>query len=351
MKFYRILFIISLLVVSKEARPDDSIIGKISSPGYFCLYTKLAQNSSDIAISNVISNNQLLFESNAKAAFSLGFHYSWLGLEYSFSLPSGNVGQFGRTRSHSFYARYKKHKLIVDFSLKNYIGYYLSNPEKFDSNWDDENKYPQVPGLKTKSMVASVYYVLKPDNYYANAVYSYKRKIHISGGSWLLRGFATRNTIFSDSSIVPLSIRKYVDAGINSKNIIATDFGASIGYSYLWALPKNNFVALTLLPGLSFQHVIEQSSIDESVKKYNLLSPQAIINFSIGHNTEKYYWALSANYESKNTGSDVSLELEKVGITFVYRMDTANWKFMKGVDKVMHPRFLKFVMANPPKRE
>jgi hypothetical protein len=350
MKFLIFILLISFTIASAEAIAGNTIATK-STSNYLSFYTKLSHTSSEVEILDPNSGNELMYESNAKSVLNVGVHYSYLGLAYSFSLPSYSIDKYGKTTQNTFDIHFKKDRLMADLTFKNYNGYYLSNPDDFNSNWDDGNKQPQIPELKTKLYDFSATYVFNPDKYYANTAFAYKKDKFRSGGSWLLKGFVIRNSIFSDSSIVPLTIKQYVDPYFNLKNITTNDFGISLGYSYLWVIYRNFFASCTLLEGVSVQKISQQSSIDESIKKYYAVSPQTIFDFSVGLNAEKYDWGFTTHFESANSGSKVTLEIERLGIFFIYRVDTSNWEFMKGVDKVMHPRFLRFALGSPPEKD
>jgi len=115
-------------------------------------------------------------------------------------------------------------------------------------------------------------------------------------------------------------------------------------------LSRKLFTSVTALPGFSFQQAIETSALDGKTTQRDRVSARFAFSLAFGYNTEKFYCGLVSNAESKSYGSELDVNFQKVGLQFVYRFDTSNWKFMKGVDKLMHPRFLRFALGDRPQR-
>ncbi len=346
----KLLLIFFLLLISVNALPQDSV-QSVPVPEYFCLYGKYSVDNSGVGVSVPDTDSELGYESNAKLASYLGFHYSWLGVEYAFLLPPDEINLYGKTRSSALNIHIGLKHWSVDLKDRNYKGYYLSNPDEFDSGWTDGTAYPQLPDLEVISTSFSLGYLFRPDKLYSNYIYSYKKVPVKSGGSWLMNGFFSATSVYSDSLIVPEAIRHYADPGVDYKSIQFVDYGVSIGYSYLWALSRRFFTSVTALPGFSYQQAIETSALDGKTTQRNRISARFAFSLAFGYNTEKFYCGLISNAESKSYGSELDVNFQKVGLQFVYRFDTSSWKFMKGVDKLMHPRFLRFALGEKPRRE
>ncbi|MHC1704402.1 MAG: DUF4421 family protein [Tenuifilaceae bacterium] len=352
------LLILSLLILKTSFLFSTDSIRIVSFPRHFQFSTKLASAYSSIEVSNPDLSNELNFRPNSQTIMGLGFSYSWLSVGFSFALSpeAGSELKKGKTKQFDFEAHYNLRRVIVDLTLKSYQGFYFSNPKDFIPDWKSTDPYPQVPGLATFSIATSFAYILRPDRYSPNAAYTYTKAMRRSGGSWMLGGYLSLNGIgsYTDSSIVPSSIRQYVDPKLNIKNAVYSNIGVSFGYSHLFTIRKKNFISLTILPGLSLQNVAQQSSIDLTVKEYKTLSLRTISRFSIGRNGDKYYWGLSTYVESsfiKDSDSQLGLNSGSVEFFFGYRLNTDSWKFMKRVDRVVHPRFLRWITGQPPVRE
>lgn len=350
----RCIFLICFFISLKASSNDTLRV--VSFPRQIHFYTKLGPTYSQVKIQNPDIPKDLLFKPNPQSIFGFGFSYSWLGLGVSFLLPSDNAAdrKYGKTQKFDFEAHYTLRKLVVDLTLKSYKGFYFDNADRYIDSWHKGDPYPQAPNLHTVSLAASFAYVFRPDRYSSNAAYSYTQAMRRSGGSWMLGGFFSVNGVASDSSIVPLAIKQYVDPKFDLNSVVFTNLGVSFGYSHLFTIRKKNFIAFTLLPGLSLQNVKQWSSVDGSEKEYNTLALRTISRFSIGRNGDKYYWGLSTYLETssvKNLDSQLDLNSGHFELFFGYRLDTTNWKFMKKVDRIMHPRFLRFATGNPPERD
>lgn len=328
----------------------------LSFPKDIHFYTKLGPTFSQVEIRNPDLSENLLFEPNPQSLIGFGFSYSWLGFGVNFTLPSTDEfnSKYGKTQKFDFEAHYTMPRLMVDLTLKSYKGFYVSNPEDYIDNWDENDPFPQSPNLQTVSLAASFAYVFSPDRYSSNAAYSFTKAMRQSGGSWIAGGFFSINGVVSDTSIIPYVIKQNTNLQLDLKGVVFSNFGVSFGYSHLWTIYKKNFIAFTFLPGVSIQKVTQYSSIDESEKVYNTISPRTIFRFSIGRNGDKYYSGLATYLESssiKKLDSRLLLNSGHFEFFFGYRIDTDNWKFMKKVDRILHPRFLRFATGNPPQRD
>ena len=353
----RILMLVFIFATLNANSKDKDSLRIISFPRHIQFYTKLGPTYSQLEIQNPDIPKNLIFKPNPQSMIGFGFSYSWLSLGVSFLLPSNDTEdrKYGKTRKIDFEAHYTMRRLMIDLTLKNYKGFYLSNPNKFISSWSNSDPYPQSPNLQTVSLAASIAYVFSPDRYSPNAAYTFTKAMRRSGGSWMLGGFFSINGVISDTSIVPGIIKKNgIDPKLDLRGVIFSNIGVSFGYSHLFTILKKNFISFTLLPGLSVQKVTQYSSIDGSVNEFSTLALRNILRFSIGRNGDKYYWGLATYIESstvKHQDSELFLNSGHFEFFLGYRLDSSNWKFMKKVDRLFHPRFLRFATGNPPKRE
>jgi len=356
MKLLSRLFALTCVLFSLNGLSNDTL-RVVSFPRHFQFYTTLGPTFSQVEIQNPDLPEKLLFKPNPQSLVGFGFSYSWLGLGVSFMLPSDEISDktYGKTQKFDFEAHYTMPRLMIDLTLKNYKGFYFSNPEKYIETWKTGDPYPQAPNLQTVSLAASFAYVFSPDRYSSNAAYSFTQAMRRSGGSWMLGGFFSINGVISDTSIVPAIIKQNsgFDPKLDLKGVVFSNIGVSFGYSHLFTVYQKNFIAFTILPGISLQNVSQYSSLDGSMKEYSVLSPRTILRFSIGRNGDKYYSGFSMYIESssiKELNSQLLLNSGHAEFFFGYRLDSSSWKFMKKVDRIMHPRFLRFATGNPPER-
>ncbi len=356
----RVIFIFILFLgsyVELNAADSDSLRPRIVDfPRHIHLYSKIGPAYSQLEIENPNIDETLLFKPNPQSIVGLGFSYSWLGLGMSFLLPADDfsIKKYGRTQKYDFEAHYTMSRLMVDLTLKSYRGFYFSNADDYIKDWEKGDFYPQLPNLQTFSIATSFAYIFSPENYSSNAAYSYTKAMRRSGGSWMLGGYFSINGVGSDSSIVPLVVKEYVDPQLDLKAIVFSNFGVSFGYSHLFTLWKKYFISFTFLPGISFQHVVQQSTVNDSIKEYDIISMRNISRFSIGKNGDRVYWGVSTYVEStfvKESKTQLILNSGHTEIFLGYRINTSNWRFMKGIDRVMHPRFLRFITGQPPQRD
>mgnify|MGYP001209449840 CR=1 FL=1 len=343
-----------LVFISNNVLSNDTL-RIVSFPRDINLYAKIGPSFSQVEIQNPDIPQNLVFKPNPQPLVGFGFSYSWISFSFSFMLPSSDADdiKYGKTKKYDFEAHYTMRRLTVDLTLKSYKGFYLDNPDKFIDSWRKRYPYPQAPSLQTLTLAASVAYFFNPDRFSPNAAYTFTKAMRRSGGSWMLGGFFSINGVVSDTSIVPGVIKQYVDPKLDLTGVVFKNIGVSFGYSHLFTIHKKNFVSFTLYPGISFQNVTQWSSIDGSVKKYNTLALRTIYRISIGRNGDKFYWGTNIYVESTNikqSKSQLTLNSGHVDFFLGYRIGTTNWKFMKTVDKILHPRFMRFLTGNPPDR-
>ncbi|HPS12987.1 MAG TPA: DUF4421 family protein, partial [Prolixibacteraceae bacterium] len=150
--------LIFLLFVCVKALPQDSIRSAVV-PEYLSFYTKFSFNNSEIEIPIPKTDEELIFESNSKSSCYLGFHYSWLGIDYAFSLPSDDVNLYGKTQSDALNVEVKLKKWTIELKNRDYKGYYFSNQEEFDDHWKEGGVCFQLSDLRTSATSLSAEYV------------------------------------------------------------------------------------------------------------------------------------------------------------------------------------------------
>lgn len=328
----------------------------IDFPKYLHLYARLGSPFSEIEIEDPKIDESLLFKPNPQSQLGFGFSYSWLGMGVNFSLPaeSWSNRKYGKTRKFDFEAHITTQRLMVDVIHKRYKGFYFSNAGDYMDDWHRGDPYPQIPNLQTNSTSVSFAYIFSPNKYSSNAAYSFSQAMRKSGGSWMAGGYCSFNGIDSDSSIVPAVVKAYIDPKLDLKNVVFSDIGLSFGYSHLFSIWRKYFVAFTFIPGLSLQNIVQQSSLDSELKKFNALSMRSVLRFSLGKNGDRCYWGVSTYLESvflQHHKSELSLKSGHAEIFLGYRFDTSHWRFMKRVDRVMHPSFMRFITGEPPRRD
>ena len=321
MRYVEKLIIGLCILLSIKANAQDTL-RVVSFPKSIQFYTKLGPTYSKVDIQNPDLPTKLQFAPNPQSLIGFGFSYSWLGLGVSFMLPSSaeDDRKYGKTQKIDFEAHYTMRRVMVDLTVKNYKGFYLSNPDKLISTWNSGDPFPKAPHLQTVSLAGSFAYVFSPDRYSSNAAYTFTKAMRRSGGSWMLGGFFSINGVGSDSSsIVPNAIKNYVDPKLDLSLVIFSNIGVSFGYSHLFTIRKKNFISFTLFPGISLQSASQISSIDGTKKETSELALRNIFRFSVGRNGDKFYWGLATYVESstvQHMDSKVVFKFRARGILF-----------------------------------
>lgn len=344
-----------MLLVSIKVEAQDSV-RIVDFPTQFHAFLKVNSSNNEIEISNPNINDELNYRPNLGTNIQLGFSYSWLGLAYSIMLPADNSmnQKYGKTSGFVLEGHFMKPRIMIDVAYKRFKGFYLANPSSFITGWNNNIAYPHSADLGTSMLSFNCFYVFRPQRYSPTAAYAFTKAMRKRGGSWMLGCFGAKSAVFSDTSIVSHSLHQYVNPELNLKEMVFYEFGLSFGYSYLVTILKKNFVSFTLMPGVSVQSISQKSAIDNSINKRNAISQKTVMRFSMGRNGNNNYYGIVANGETsvvKNSSTELSFISNYVEVFYGHRFSTVNWKFMKKVDKILHPKRLSFITGNPPARD
>lgn len=357
-RYFLVVIYISFPGFRISAQEKDSLPPRIVTfPKALNFYTQLFNAYSQVEVSSYrVEGQSLLLKPNSQMQLGLGVSYSWFWAWFAFSLPSTPEfdREFGKTKKFDFELHYTTRRSFIDITVKHYKGFYIANTYDLLDGWDYRDETPKVPSLETVSIALSYAYVFRPDRFSADAAYSFTDAMRRSGGSWVLGAFASVNGVFAQKSILPVEVKPFVDPNLDLKQVGFSNMGLSFGYSHLFTLWRKFFISLSLLPGVSYQRVVRQSALNGSVTRSTGLSLRNITRFSLGRNGDRFYWGVTAYFESSivdNEKSQLLLSSGSTAVFFGYRLGTDSWRFMRRVDRWLHPRFLRFLTGEPPVRD
>ncbi|MBN2744002.1 MAG: DUF4421 family protein [Marinilabiliaceae bacterium] len=327
----------------------------INYPRYIHTYARLGPSFMQFEVDHSDLSNDIEYRPNVSAEWNLGFYYSWFGLDVSFASSKKEMEQsdMPATKRFDLEAHYTLRRIMMDFTIKQYQGFYISNPQLFDPDRPVDAPLPFLPDLQTRTLSGNITYVLKPEKFSPNAAYHYTQAMRHPGGSWLLGAFISHSSISGDSTIVPQSLRDATQTRNNLSAISFTDIGISCGYAYLHTFYRKWFVTATFQPGLSYQQTLRQAVANGESSRDSGISLRSVIRLALGFNGDRIYGGIGTYQETaivRAQQSRLSLNSGHLNVFLGYRINTDNWGFMKHVDRVLHPKSLRFLTGNPPQR-
>ncbi len=180
-----------------------------------------------------------------------GFNYKWLGLGFTYGLPTGvqSDSTKGKTKKFDLQLNIYSKRVVVDALYQKYRGFHMANPGDF-ANWDSTTVFPQLPDMENYSIGASAYYIFNHKRFSYRAAYVRNEVQNKSAGSLLVGPFfnadaATTNDGFVSSDL-PLEVQDTFD--ISSFSSIS--YGLAVGYTYSLVIKKKIFMNFSLVPGI-----------------------------------------------------------------------------------------------------
>ncbi len=256
------------------AQTDSTYIGKSNK-----MYgAKLFFTQASLALNYTSERmKDQVFEPNKPASIGIGF--LWKNSELSYSQSFSSLGDRERKKSKTFDFRYNYYgeRLLIDFYLQNYKGFYLLGENK--------KTYEAFPDLQISMYGVSGQYVFNHKKYSFAATNSFNKIQLKSAGSLLVGG----NIFYSKTQNIPLFNAEIQDY---DKRLIS--FGPAIGYGHNFVFFKHYFIGISALIGINGN--LEKNLL---TRKTNfLITPDIQSKFSIGYSDETWTFALATSINS-----------------------------------------------------
>ena len=148
------LFFISVNIVFSQSEIEVSDTVKIKTdtayikqyPDQLTLKLYTITKSNKISLFDPLLNSTIQYGPNQKANLGIGMNYKWLGFGLAFNLGGSKNNDddiYGETKQFDMQINAYSRKFTFDTYLQNYTGYYLLDPQKYNSIWTDTLPFPQ----------------------------------------------------------------------------------------------------------------------------------------------------------------------------------------------------------------
>lgn len=263
----------------------------------------LPQKNVDFSLTDVQNKQKLLYQVNTKASIGFKASYKWLGLSLGIGIPHTRTqeAKYGKTERIDFQVNTYLRKLVIDGYFQYYKGFYLENMDHYFEGFSDlDLNYYQRSDLAFTNIGLSVRYVKNHKKFSYKSSYDFNEKQKKRAGSLLLGGYAFLNGAAGDSLVVPSFAQSDFSEKSKFSNIVALNFGLSIGYVYTFVILDNFFITLGVVPGIGLQTYSAYNNSGILIDNKNGFGISTVGRFSLGYSKNRFYTALSGVSGSNN---------------------------------------------------
>jgi hypothetical protein len=237
------------------------------------------------------------YRTNDNLLLGLGYTYSFLTLNLAVKMPFINQDDevYGKSKYMDLNVHTIFRSYIIDFYLQWNKGYFVSNPEKVNPNWDPESGYPLRGDLRTHLFGINVQHLFNSSRYSYKAAFLQNEFQKRSAGSPIAGVEAYYMLGMSDSVMIGGNIPHsgfLDDQPFNQVDI--ANFGVNGGYAYTFVLKERLFLSLSTIFGISGGY--NQVHYTANSVTYRPGLTAGITNstrISLGINSKSYYVGLS----------------------------------------------------------
>lgn len=229
---------------------------------------------------------EIVYSPNVKTSWGLEVSYRWFGTGYSFQVKDDPTKDnlMGKTVYQDYQFNITQPHWGLDAYLKNYRGFYLSNPNGLDSNWEAGQAFPHRSDLSLTNIGFNIFYQYS-DRFSLSAAFSQTERQKKSAGSFLFMWSNNFCILNADSSVIPnKQFANYfgmaeIRHGTFITSTLAPGFGGTIKL-------KNFFFTPVIFLGAGVQ---QQDYIDHKkyITKY-AATLKAATRFALGYNGDRF---------------------------------------------------------------
>jgi hypothetical protein len=259
------------------------------------IFLKRKQNG--ISISDKLVQRGLGYKTNDNLLIGLGYTYSFLNINLAVKMPFVNSDDdiYGKSKYLDLSIQTYFRSFIFGTYLQWSNGYYLSNPENFQSG--SVNEIPmQIRGdMRTNLIGLSIEYLFNSSRYSYKAAFLQNEFQKKSAGSPIAGVEAYWVLCMADSALSPYANRGYVFVSEDPYNQVDLfNFGINGGYAYTFVWNEKLYVSLAATLGLAgAYHTVHNTWDANTCCDGFSVGMTSNLKFSLGYNSNKYYVGVS----------------------------------------------------------
>ncbi|MBC7864926.1 MAG: DUF4421 family protein, partial [Bacteroidia bacterium] len=202
---------------------------------------------------SITRNNPTVLDTMAKAlhykaaannVIGLEFDYDKVSFAFGIKSSDANDSTKGKTSFKNFAFSFGGNKWIIEASYRNYKGFYDQNTATYDTTMKTTHNYFQIPSMQVKQAKVKFMYFTNNKKFAYKAGYSYSCRQIKSAFTWVLGGNFYYNGLTTDSSLLPIQVRKSysIDAYLKGVKVYGASAGAGASLNLvIWKTLFANF--------------------------------------------------------------------------------------------------------------
>jgi hypothetical protein len=256
----------------------------------------------------------LRFLPNNSFSAGVGAHLFDVSFELTAAIPVDELDQarYGESHTRDLSAAISGTNWSIDGVLRNYSGFYLSNPDAVPPGTET---FPIRPDIELSDIGVYGIYAFNKNKYSLWSSYSHSERQLKSAGSVLLVGAVTSTHLFADSIVMSPQLLQRINVVTTFADFRTTTLALGTGYSYSFIYERLFFnISFSLGPA---HHWIHYKGLDD-MQHYDIaINSYTDTRVAFGFNGDKFFGGISFVNQSMST------KIEEVRIqtqTMAFRM-------------------------------
>lgn len=255
---------------------------------------------------------RLRYLPNSPFNVGVGFNYKMIGINLGFNLPIINDTKiYGKTNFLDLQSHIYGRKLIVDFYLQRYKGFYLPNSQLLQNN--NDNLIYLRPDLMILNSGVECQYLFNWRKFTFRGAFLQNEVQQKSAGSPIVGIYVGNISVQGDSALVPTNI-KYLDFfnrfSFYHSNIRSATL--SFGYGYTVVFPHHFFITAAASGGLGINNTLLRSSSLGSISNFGS-NVSGTMRIGLGYNARRYFAGIHYVATRSSNNSPIQYARQELG--------------------------------------
>lgn len=324
MKFFLNLCLFVLILIPRLINAQDVEYSRFETRDIDSNYILDYSDQLSVKIYGIIKSNRIAhvddftnqtveYKPNENFNVGFGVGYKWFGLDLAFNILDANKDNeiFGKTSRFDVQTNLYLRKLVVDFNLQSYKGYYGSNPQDYKVGFNAQNPvYPIRPDMKSLNISLSGLYIFKHDKFSFRSAFTYNERQIKGTGSFLAGAYFGSFRMDADSTIVPSELRSSFNPEVDFRGTAYTVFGLNGGYAHNFVIGKRVFFSAMFALGLGPEITNKPALNGQPSSIKTKVTGRLALRTALGYNSERFFIGISTVGEALG-GDDSESVLER----------------------------------------
>ena len=200
----------------------------------------------------MIADNDMKVFLHSNVNSSIGFHFSYMGIGYTYTVDLDNVFGGDPTKHRKWDLSFATSRFSFEaYSSRNYG---TVNIDRFGSYKDGKFANQKFTGLKRVSSGFDMYYFFNHRKYSQAAAYSFSKIQKRSAGSFIAGFLTATQNVDIDFSVLPPEMIDYLPEDRLRYTYHYRSYSFLVGYAYNWVFRRNWLLNVTAAPSIGWRH-------------------------------------------------------------------------------------------------